>query len=727
MNRPQNPGSWRTAQCALALLAAAALAAAAQAAPFRAASRQPQLTDRIIVKWRDTGVAASHIDDAVARTASLSAISGLKLTPLRNIHDRLDVVRLESPQHGETLRHTLARLRNDPAVEYAEPDERRYALAFPADEPNDPHFNAGSDAAGSWQGQWYLKDPAADAVHGDTLSAISASSAWKTMAGDPAVPVLGSSILIAIIDTGVDLTHPDLAVYVAGGSGKVLPGRDFICNDSASDCLSTAVSHSFLTANDGDGWDADPSDPGDWISAADVQSGNYPGCGDYSNPGNTDHHIDSTWHGTRVAGIAAAQTNNGAGVAGVAPGAYIVPVRVIGKCSGFVSDIVAGMYWAAGLTPATIAGVPGNAYPAHILNLSLGASDSCTQTEQDAVNAIIQDGHLIVAAAGNDGGPISAPASCVGVLSVAGLRHVGTKVGYSNVSSTAAAIGIAAPAGNCYNLVGERPWTLPCLYSIDATSNEGLTTPTDSTAAGAHPYSYALLNQGAGVNYENEGSLGTSFAAPMVSGVAALMVQANDKLTAPQLIARMQASATPFPVPATLPTGGVCHVASLAKDANGHYTDVQSAEECQCTTATCGAGMLNAAAAVAAALSPNVSLVTSVDRASAGESVTLDGSGSSAARGYHIASYLWTADNGVPIADATSAVAKLVFPALRPVTVTLTISDDTGRQASASKTIDGTIKASSSGGGSLGPGTLGVLGALLAIITTRRRRQATAG
>jgi serine protease len=387
------------------------------------------------------------------------------------------------------------------------------------------------------------------------------------------------------------------------------------------------------------------------------------------------------------------------------------------------------MYWAAGLSYSAITGVPSNPYPAEILNLSLGASDGCTQTEQDAVNAITQDGHLIVAAAGNDGGPVGAPASCTGVLAVAGLRHAGTKVGYSNVSSTAAAIGIAAPAGNCYNLVGDRPWTLPCLFSIDTTSNEGVTTPTDSTTSGGHPYSYALLNQGAGVNYENEGTLGTSFAAPMVSGVAALMVQANDKLTASELIARMQASARPFPVPATLPTGGVCHIATLAKDANGHYTDVQNAEECQCTTATCGAGMLNAAAAVAAALSPNVSLLTSVDRASVGQSVTLDGSGSSAARGYHIASYLWTADNGVTIADASSAVAKLVFPALRPITVTLTITDDAnpGRQASASKTIDGAVKASSSGGGTIGLSALAGLGALLAIITRRRRRQVAAG
>jgi serine protease len=706
---------------ALALLLATALATAAQAAPFRSSSAQHGYTDRVIVKWRSSGVAASHIQDPIARAAALSEMSGLKLTALRAIRDRLDVLRLESPQRGEALRETLSRLRNDPAVEYAEADARRYILGFPDDPPDDPRFIAGSDANGEWHGQWYLQSPVSDATYGDTLSAINATGAWKVRAGNPAVPVLGSGLIIAVIDTGVDFTHPDLGVHTPGGTGTLLPGRDFICNDSGADCLSKAAGHTFLVANDGDGWDSDATDPGDWISAADVTSGNFPGCGDYSDPvGNPDHHIDSSWHGTRVAGIAAAITNNGAGIAGVAPGALILPVRVIGKCGGYISDIVAGMYWAAGLTYSPITGVATNTSIAQILNLSLGASDSCTQTEQDAVTAIIQDGHLIVAASGNDGGPVGAPANCKGVLSVAGLRHVGTKVGYSNVSSTAAAISIGAPAGNCFNIVGNRPWTLPCLYSIDTTSNAGLTGPTSPT------YNYSLLNQASGVNYENEGTLGTSFAAPIVSGVAALMVQANGNLTASQLIARMQSSATPFPVPATPPTGGVCHVASLAKDASGKFTDLQNADECQCTTATCGAGMVNAAAAVAAALLPNASVVTSTDKATIGQSVTLDGTGSSAARGYTIASYQWSSDPAVSIANANTASASLVFPALRPLTVTLTVTDDARRQAQASKTISGSESPSSSGSGSVDLAVLACLaGGCLLAITSRRRRQAT--
>ena len=204
------------------------------------------------------------------------------------------------------------------------------------------------------------------------------------------------------------------------------------------------------------------------------------------------------------------------------------------------------------------------------------------------------------------------------------------------------------------------------------------------------------------------------------------MVQANDKLTASELIARMQSSATAFPVPAVPPTGGVCHVASLAKDANGKFTDVQNADECQCTTATCGAGMVNAAAAVAAALLPNASIVTSTDKATIGQNVTLDGTGSSAARGYAIASYQWSSDPAVSIANANTASASLVFPALRPLTVTLTVTDDTGRQAQASKTIAGSESPSSSGSGSVDLAMLACLaGGCLLAITSRRRRQAT--
>jgi serine protease len=699
-NKPAMLAVALAAVAAAATLLAPALPARAQGAPVRVAPAGQLPTDRVIIKWRTAGVAAIQIDDTAGRAAHLSARTGLELAPVRMIADRLDVLRLAAPVGGSALRHALERLNADPSVQYAEADERRYIFAA----PNDPRYGPGSDANGTWSGQWYLGDPSAT-----TPAATGAASAWAT--------ATGLDLVIAVIDTGVDFTHPDLGVYnvITNPTGKLLPGYDFVCNDSAANCASTATGNTYSLANDASGWDADPSDPGDWISAADLARPDnfFKGCGDGTNK---DQPLDSTWHGTRVAGIAAALTNNHVGIAGVAPGAYILPVRTIGKCSGYISDIVSGMYWAAGVAYSPLTGVPANPYPAQVLNLSIGAHTSCTQTEQDAVTAITQAGHVIVAAAGNDGGPLSAPANCSGVLSVAGLRHIGTKVGYSNVSSTAAAVSIAAPAGNCVNLSPSHPYALPCLYSIETTSNEGKTTP------GAPAYTYAQLAPGYTGSLLNEGSAGTSFAAPIVSGVVAMMVQANVNLNAAQIIARLQASATPFPVPAVPATGGICHVATLAKDSAGAYTDLQTAD-CQCTTATCGAGMLNAVAALGQALFPQVSLVTSVDSASFGQSISLDGSASTAASGRTIASWTWSSDPSVAIANASSPKATVVFPALRPLTITLTITDDLGRSATASKTIySGLLPVGRSGGGGLPAWALGLLAA--ALLASRLGRRA---
>ena len=624
----------------------------------------------------------------------------MPLRPVRELHDRLDLMRLDRPLRGSAMREVIARLRSDPGGDNVEADQRRYALAFPDDPPNDPRFVAGSDSVGEWSGQWYLRDPSPA-----TPAAIGAMSAWKTASG--------KNYVIAILDTGVDLTHPDLGIY--GQGGKLLPGRDFVCNDQGVNCDTVSAGYTYLVANDGDGWDTDPTDPGDWISAADLarSDGFFAGCGGGTSGKDP---VNSSWHGTRVAGIAGALTNNGIGIAGTAYGAYLLPVRVIGKCSGYVSDIVAGMYWAAGLSSSAITDIPVNPYPAQVLNMSLGGRAPCTQTEQDAVDAIVQDGHVVVVAAGNDGGPVDAPANCVGTLSVAGIRQVGTKVGYSNVSSTAASITVAAPAGNCVTVNTNYPWTYPCQYSIETTSNDGLTVPSDPF------YTYSLFTRTYTGNVLNEGSVGTSYAAPLVSGVVAMMVEANPNLNATQIIARIQASATPFPTPSGPLPGGVCHVASLNADANGNYTDVQ-AQECQCTTTTCGAGMLNAAAALANALAPQVSIVTTPATASIGQTVTLDGSGSSAASGAYLTGYLWTVNPGTAIANSTGPIATLKFPALRPITVTLTVTDSLGRQATASSVVHSkTFTEVNNGGGRMAPVALLILGLAAFAEFLRRRR-----
>jgi serine protease len=649
---------------------------------------------RILVKWREQGVAAIRIDSLAARTARLVNSTGQPLKAMRSFGPRIDVVELSNSAgidaQREELGATLARLRADPSVETAEVDSRIYISAI----PTDPRYSAGSDANGSWRGQWYLDTPSLN-----TPAAIGATTAWESSRG--------TGVTIAILDTGI-LPHPDLA--------SPLPGYDFVCHDGGSNTSAcSGAGTSFLIAGDNSSWDGDPTDPGDYISAPDLALpnsyflANACGSGD-----NHDQPLDSSWHGTRVAGLIGATMNNGIGIAGVANASRLLPVRVIGKCSGYTSDLIAALYWVAGISDASLGSValPPTANQAQIINLSLGNRQDCSTLEQSAIDAVIAKGILIVAAAGNEGGPLGSPGNCRGVLAVAGLRQVGTKVGYSNVSSTAASIGIAAPAGNCINTAPNTE----CVYALNTLSNDGKQT------AATSGYTYSLLNPGYTGNNLNGFNIGTSFAAPLVTAVAALMKSANPGLSPTQLIARIQQSAAPFPVPATPATGGICHVAALTRDANNVYNDIQD-RDCQCTTATCGAGMLNANAAVMATLRPGAVITPSSTTGSLGQRIQLDGSASRAAANRVIVSYAWSSDEGVEIANATSAVAQFIFPALRPVTIRLTVTDDSGLRDSVAVTIDSTLVAAlGGGGGGLDPISLSLLLLTLTLVLAGRRR-----
>jgi serine protease len=291
-------------------------------------------------------------------------------------------------------------------------------------------------------------------------------------------------------------------------------------------------------------------------------------------------------------GILGAITNNNAGIAGMTWNPYLLPVRALGKCGGFDSDIIAGMQWAAGMS---VTGVPDNPYTADIINLSLGGSGTCTSDYQNLINMLTTMGVLVVASAGNETGPVDVPGNCTGVLAVVGLRNVGTKVGYSSFGSEA---GIAAPAGNCVNTTG------PCLRSIDTTTNFGLTTPGTN-----------------GYTDETNSNLGTSFSAPIVSGIAALMRAVNANLTPPQLIARMESSASVFPA----------NTGNLPVCPN---TDPSSGQ-CSCVAGQCGAGMVNALSAVNAALNP-IGVITATGN------TMFDASGSVAACNLAIETYAWS-------------------------------------------------------------------------------------
>ncbi len=585
------------------LLTGLALCSSAGAAgEFNPVRRPSGLTtepavQRLLVKLRD-----ASIDGAPAVAQRIR----VRLLESRPLVAGLQAVQVEPAAGGESIATTLARLRADPAVQFADVDQRRYPHAA----PNDPLF----------AGQWYLQNAAA------TPSAVDAVGAWNTTTGS-------SGLVIAELDTGVRFDHPDL--LRAGAGGRLLSGYDFISDPQS--------------ANDGDGRDADASDAGDWVTTADTSTSRFSGC----------TAGGSSWHGTRVAGILGALTNNATGIAGLNWSGWILPVRVLGKCGGTDSDIMAAMLWAAGLH---VNGVPDNPFPARVINMSLGATGTCSTSYQLVINQLAALGVVVVVSAGNEGGPVDTPASCPGVAAVAGLRHVGTKVGFSSLGP---AIALSAPAGNCVNTLAGQP----CLFSLDTTANSG------ATVAASDSYTDQL-----------NPNLGTSFSAPIVAGIAGLMKAVNGNLGSAQLIARLREGASPFPTTSpTLPAPPACHVPANAND-------LQQAE-CLCTAQTCGAGMASASGAVAAALRP-IAAVAVPAGVSPGQNVVLQGGGSAAACGRAVSAYAWSIVNagGAPpgISGANTANATVIAPATGSLTIRLTVTDDAGRTDSADTVVTGT-------------------------------------
>src|SRR5438552_2180153 len=570
--------------------------------------------ERLIIKLREAASATAVIPAAVTpeeaqieagrqRVALLAGRHGLMLKSTRTITARMHVMHLEFPLSAESLATTLETLRADPEVEYAEVDQRRYAHAT----PNDSLFLTQ---------QWYLQNLST------TPAAIDAMTAWDTTTGS-------ATLVIADLDTGVRYDHPDLLAASAGG--RLLPGYCFI-------------SDSFV-ANGGTCPGADASDPGDWVTQSDI-TGHPNECS-----GGTPQN--SSWHGTRTAGLLGAITNNAMGIAGVTWQTQILPVRVLGKCGGFESDIDKAMLWAAGMS---VANTPANTHPAKVINMSFGAASSCTQADIDTINQVAANGVLVVVSAGNEGGPVDTPANCPGVAAVAGIRHVGTKVGYSSLGPE---IALSAPAGNCVNTAPGST----CLYPITTTFNTGTMGPV------AHDPAYT--------DQVSNPNLGTSFSAPLGSGIGALMAAMNSTLSSCRLISRLKESALPFPQTSTT-TATMCHVPAGANDVHG--------AECICTLdgKTCGAGMANASGALKAAVRP-VAAVTVPSTVTAGQGVMLQGGASAAVPGHTIATYQWTSvgAQNLSIQGGTTAMATVTAPSCGLGTVRLTVTDDLNRQDTA--------------------------------------------
>ena len=465
---------------------------------------------------------ARSAEEPHVRLLKLALKMGIALPAPRAIANHTFVVSLAADGNHDKA---VAALRADPAVNFVEPDQRRRHNSV---HPNDPLFGNAVFTSTQPTGQWHLKGNS-----GDVVSAINAEAAWSYSQGS-------SSVVIAVLDTGVRFDHPDLRLSAAGG--RLLAGYDFVSEDSPG---------SYIAANDGNGWDSDPSDPGDWINAA-LITANPSVLSDCSAE-------SSSWHGTRTAGIIGALSQNANGIVGVDWQARILPVRVLGRCGGYTSDIIAGIRWSAGLP---VFGVPNNPNPAQVINLSLGGSGACSQSEQAAINEVVALGVVVVASAGNGGSTVESPGNCAGVIAVGGLRHNGTKVGYSSFGPE---VSVSAPAGNCVN-VG---FGQPCLYSIDTTTNSGTTAPATNT-------------------YTNQinSNVGTSFSAPLVAGVAGLMIGLNPGLSPAKVKAALERSARPFPVIPGLPA---CPASATTGDNVG---------QCNCTSGQCGAGMMDALAAI---------------------------------------------------------------------------------------------------------------------------------
>ena len=536
---------------------------------------------------------------------------------------------------GMSAAELATRLAADPDVEFVEPNERMRRIAA----PNDPLYaisaterrsNGTGLQDGPASGQWYLRAPAATLAQGP-VSSIDIEAAWARTRGN-------ANVVVAVLDTGVRPEHPDLA-------GRLLPGYDFVEDADV--------------ANDGGGRDSDPTDPGDWTTAA--ENSNTTGKFYKCDPAGTGapRASASSWHGTSTTSLIAAATDDNNGMAGAAPGVRALHVRVLGKCFGSSSDIQAAMRWAAGIP---VPGVPANPNPAKVLNLSLGGSGSaCSAGYQSAVNDVLARGAVIVAAAGNSaGGPVGSPANCQGVIAVAGLRHAGLKVGFSDLGTQ---IDIAAPAGNCINITAGSP----CLFPVLAATNTGAQGP----VASGWTDSYNI-------------TVGTSFASPLVAATAGLMFSAQPALTPAQLLAQMQATARPFPT-----TGGDNGDGSVVPQCVAPRTGVDQLQ-CYCNTNFCGAGMLDAGRAVAAAAGPVARITVTTASPTAGSEVGLSSAGSLASGS--ISSYQWAISSNGGIVTAFSSATNASTATLTPsaagsFTVTLTITDNLGASNVASQLV----------------------------------------
>lgn len=450
-----------------------------------AMKRQP--TDRLIVKYRDVGLLHRSVDLSPLPENRLSSLR------LRAAERGLVLVHLRNTALGAhvlKLDRSMREIELQALAEQLMADDPaiEYAepdsMLKPAVVPDDSQYGK----------QWNLFE---------SIGGIRASQAWELSTG--------AGVVVAVLDTGYR-PHVDIVPHFASG-------YDFV---------SDAVG-----ARDNNARDNDPRDQGDWQSSAE--------CPDDPDQAN------SSWHGTHVAGIIAAMANNGIGVAGVAPGAKVQPVRVLGRCGGPISDITDGLVWASG---GTVTGVPDNTTPARVVNLSLsGFSPSCSRTFQNAIDSARSRNTVVVVAAGNASRDVSEfqPANCNGVIVVSASDRDAQLAWYSNKG---ARVTLAAPGGNVANTEAD---------GVYSTLNTGLTSPALD--------SYAYKQ-------------GTSMAAPHVAGTVALMLSKRPSLTPDEVTTILRNTARPWPNSACLNCGvGILDAYAAVRSITGGGTNAATGKE----------------------------------------------------------------------------------------------------------------------------------------------------
>ncbi len=448
----------------------ASASAAGTAPEVQGASQFILNTDRLIVKYKEPNLGGARARVATAMTAGRQAIADRAGQQLG--------LRLQALRTTATGAHVF-KIDRKVSVKDADALAKEMMARDASIEYAEPDLIMTKKATPTdpmYAQQWHYFE----ATGGLRLPA-----AWDT--------TTGAGVRVAVIDTGIR-AHADL-------SGQILAGYDFISDTTI--------------ANDGGGRDSDASDPGDWTAANECAAGD---------PSST-----SSWHGTHVAGTIAAATNNGLGVSGVAYGAKIVPVRVLGKCGGYTSDIADAIIWSSG---GAVAGVPNIAARAQVINMSLGGGGACGTTTQNAINSARSRGTVVIVAAGNENvnASNSNPANCAGVVTVAATNRNGARAPYSNYGTV---VDVAAPGGDANGYVL-------------STLNAGTSTP------GADNYA---------------GYQGTSMATPHVAGVAALMLARNSALTPDEIESKLKSTARAFPGTCTSCGTGIVDAAAAAASA----------------------------------------------------------------------------------------------------------------------------------------------------------------